>query len=271
MWPCSGPGGLSVPILPYRLSSENRYELTLLDISDAKLRLRFQNKPFTFRKCDISKDRDLVEEIVASHDVVFDLAAYVHPGSFIADPLEVVKLNFFDTLKIIEACARHECRLIHFSTCEVYGKTGGSAEPFAEDASDCIVGPIANHRWIYSSAKQLLDRIIHAHGLAGDLEYTIVRPFNFVGPLMDFLMDSPDMGNPRVFAHFMSALIYGRALQLVDGGHSMRCFTDIEDGTRALQKILEHPEETRNQIINIGNPENETTIHDSRPAHEAAL
>lgn len=44
------------------------------------------------------------------------------------------------------------------------------------------MGPIRNHRWIYASAKQLLERVLHAHGLENGLRYTIVRPFNFVGP-----------------------------------------------------------------------------------------
>ena len=115
-----------------------------------------------------------------------------------------------DTLNVIRSCVKHNRRLMHFSTSEVYGKTGGNTVPFREDETNCILGPIVNQRWIYSNAKQLLDRMIHAHALKGDLEYTIVRPFNFVGPLMDYLFPEIGEGNPRVFAHFISVLLFKR-------------------------------------------------------------
>jgi UDP-apiose/xylose synthase len=115
-----------------------------------------------------------------------NLVTHVLPKCFIGAPLDVVQLNLYDCMNVIRACIRQKKRLLHFSTCEVYGKTGERSVSFEEDQSDCILGPVANHRWIYSNAKQLLDRIIHAHGLRGDLEYTIVRSFNFVGPMMDW-------------------------------------------------------------------------------------
>ena len=174
-----------------------------------------------------------------------------------------MQLNFFDSLKVVDACVRHGKRLIHFSTSKVYGKSGGSEVPFREDDTDCILGPIVNHRWIYSNAKQLLDRIIHAHGLRDELSFTIIRPFNFVGPLMDKLMtDREGDENPRVFAHFMSALLYRRPFNLVNGGHSKRCFTYIGDAVEALELVLRHPGAVHNQIVNIGNPANETSFRD---------
>jgi UDP-apiose/xylose synthase len=44
------------------------------------------------------------------------------------------------------------------------------------------MGPVKNHRWIYACAKQLLERVLHAYGLEEELNYTIIRPFNFIGP-----------------------------------------------------------------------------------------
>ena len=237
-------------------------ELTLLDIVEDKLNFRLGEIPYHFVECDISVDIDLVDDVVASHDLIIDLAAYVHPSTFISNPLDVVQLNLMDTLNIVRACAKHNRWLMHFSTSEVYGKTGGNTEPFREDSTDCILGPIVNQRWIYSNAKQLLDRIIHAHAQQGDLSYTLIRPFNFVGPLMDHLVQDGDPSNPRVFAHFMSALMFNRPLKLVNGGVSRRCFTYIDDATSALETIIRNPDVFENEIVNIGNPENETTIRD---------
>jgi len=151
---------------------------------------------------------------------------------------------------------------MHFSTPEVYGKNLGSTAPFNEDETNCITGPIQNHRWIYSTTKQLLDRMIFAHGKRDGLEFSIVRPFNVVGPLMDHVMENGEDGSPRVFAYFMSALINGEPLKLVDGGKNYRTFLHVDDLVDALVAIIEQPEKTNGQIYNIGNPNNEIMIAD---------
>jgi len=245
------------------LTSCDGYRVSSFDLNDKKLRLRFENKAYAFQRLDIRDSGSELDRVVAEADVVVNLAAHVRPGSFLLKPLEIVDLNFYSSISVVEACIRHKKFLVHFSTSEVYGKTGGSPEPFREDLSDCILGPVANHRWIYSSAKQLLDRIIHAHGLANTLDYLIVRPFNFVGPLMDEVVPRwTREDNPRVLANFMSSLIYNRPIQLVNGGHSRRCFTYILDAVAALELLIRRRHDINRQIVNIGNPANETSMAD---------
>jgi UDP-apiose/xylose synthase len=254
-----GGGGFIGVNLARRLVSDNAFAPHVYDTDDRKLALRLDAaRPCAFTRCDVLADDAVLDAAVAEADAVVNLAAFVQPKRFLDRPLDVIDLNLMGSLRVVEACRRHRTRLIHFSTSEVYGKTGGREGPFSEDASDCILGPVANHRWIYSCAKQLLDRIIHAHGLEGTLDYTLIRPFNFVGPLMDWL--GPSDEQPRVFASFLNALLDGRPLPLVNGGASRRCFTHIDDAVSALVTILAHPEETRNRIYNVGNPANETTI-----------
>lgn len=123
------------------------------------------------------------------------------------------------------------------------------------------MGPTTKQRWIYASGKQYLERIIHAHGLLGEIDYTIVRPFNFVGPRFDYLVEAETLGGPRVFAHFMSALLTGGPIYLVDGGYQRRSFTHIDDASDAFSILLDSPNAV-NQIFNIGNPETDTSIRD---------
>ncbi|MEM7718455.1 MAG: bifunctional UDP-4-keto-pentose/UDP-xylose synthase [Pseudomonadota bacterium] len=256
-----GASGFVGSNLAHHLERSEQHSVRLCDVEDKKLRLRFENRSFDYETVDISSDKDRVDQIVSDSDLVFDLAAFVHPAMFISNPLDVVQLNLFDCLGVIRSCVKHKKRLIHFSTSEVYGKTGGSTEPFQEDQTDLVLGPIRNQRWIYSCAKQLLDRMVFAYGVEHGLNYTLVRPFNFVGPLMDKFSKAWDRNdNPRVFANFMSSLVYDRPMMLVDGGASRRCFTYIDDAVSALQTIMDHPDETNRQIINIGNPANEITI-----------
>jgi UDP-apiose/xylose synthase len=160
-------------------------------------------------------------------------------------------------------------RLIHFSTCEVYGRTmasyseNGASSPieaFNEDASPFVLGPINLQRWTYACAKQLHERVIYANGLENGLRFTIVRPFNFIGPRMDFIPGVDGFGLPRVIACFMEALLCKKPLKLVDGGKNRRCFTYIDDAVDAIMAIIHRPEKSDGEIFNVGNPGNECTI-----------
>ena len=117
------------------------------------------------------------------------------------------------------------------------------------------------HRWIYACAKQLLERVLHAYGLEHDLNYTIVRPFNFIGPKIDFLPQDDATGIPRVFSFFMDALFTGTPMKLVNGGVNRRCYTYIDDAIECTYRIVLNPGGVCDQqIFNIGSPYNEISI-----------
>jgi nucleoside-diphosphate-sugar epimerase len=131
---------------------------------------------------------------------------------------------------------------------------------FSEDESEFILGPVNRHRWIYACSKQLLERVLHAYGLEAGFNYTIVRPFNFIGPKIDFLLHEKE-GIPRVFSFFMDALLNGTQMKLVNGGTNRRCYTYIDDAVECSYRIVENPGGVCDrQIINIGSPGNEVSI-----------
>ena len=258
-----GGGGFIGSNLAYHLESVRGLTCLVADRDSRKLALRYGDRPFAFEKIDIARDKPALDRLIAEADGVINLAAEVLPKRFVESPLQVVQTNLFDTLDTVERCITHRRPLIHFSTCEVYGKSGGSDQAFTEDGTDCILGPIVKQRWIYANVKQLTDRIIHAHGQNGALDYVILRPFNFIGPLMDWLYDdAAGDGQARVVPSFMADLIFDRPIQLVGGGASRRSFTFIGDAVEAIATVLSNVDEMRNQIVNIGNPSNETTIRD---------
>lgn len=264
-----GAGGFIGANLTSRLLREGRHEVTALDIENDKLAGDLGDSRLTFLQRDISVRDESLEALVQDHDLVIDLVAMANPSLYISRPLDVFHLNFTENLRIVDYCVRHRKRIIQFSTCEVYGRTiagvlGKPPEelpfPFAEDSSPLIMGPVKNHRWIYACAKQLLERVLHAHGLENGLNYTIIRPFNFIGPRIDYL-PSEKAGNPRVFSHFMNALLYGTPMKLVDGGRNYRAYTHIDDAVEGIVRIIDNPGNTCDrEIFNLGTPENETTI-----------
>jgi UDP-apiose/xylose synthase len=267
-----GAGGFIGSHLTYRLLQEGHL-VTAVDIETDKVTDFLEHPNLTFLQKDIRSPEWDLDSMVRDADLVIDLIAYANPGLYLRIPLEVFQLNFTENLKIAEACVRHGKRLIQFSTCEVYGRTAASltkarvADPedpihatFSEDTSEYILGPVSKHRWIYSCAKQLLERVLHAYGLEQGFNYTIIRPFNFIGPKIDFLLHEKE-GIPRVFSFFMDALLNGTQMKLVDGGTHRRCYTYIDDAVECAYRIVENPGGVCDrQIFNIGSPDNEISI-----------
>jgi UDP-4-amino-4-deoxy-L-arabinose formyltransferase/UDP-glucuronic acid dehydrogenase (UDP-4-keto-hexauronic acid decarboxylating) len=173
-------------------------------------------------------------------------------------PLTVFELDFEENLRVVRQCVKYGTRIIFPSTSEVYGMC---ADPeFSEDASPLILGPIHKQRWIYSCSKQLLDRVIWAYGQEGSLQFTLFRPFNWIGPKLDDLYAAKE-GSSRVVTQFIQNLLQREPIKLVDGGFQKRCFTYVEDGIDCLMTIIENPGGAADsQIFNIGNPANEASV-----------
>jgi nucleoside-diphosphate-sugar epimerase len=134
-------------------------------------------------------------------------------------------------------------------------------EEFDPEQSELICGPINKPRWIYSCAKQLMDRVIWGYGMEG-LNFTLFRPFNWIGAGLDSI-HTPKEGSSRVVTQFFGHIVRGESISLVDGGHQKRAFTYIDDGIDALMKIIENKDgAATGKIYNIGNPVNNYSIRD---------
>lgn len=243
--------------LSERLLQDDRYEVYGMDIgSDAIERLR-SNPNFHFIEGDISIHTEWIEYHIKKCDVILPLVAIATPIEYTRNPLRVFELDFEENLKIVRYCVKYNKRVIFPSTSEVYGMCQDPS--FDEDSSNLVVGPINKQRWIYSVSKQLLDRVIWAYGQKG-LQFTLFRPFNWMGPRLDRL-DSARIGSSRAITQLILHLVEGTPIRLVDGGAQKRCFTDVVDGIEALARIIENRGDACNgQIINIGNPDNEASI-----------
>jgi len=170
------------------------------------------------------------------------------------------ELTFEENLRIARLCARHGTRLVFPSASEVYGMCDDSE--FVEDRSNAVLGPIHKQRWIYACSKQLLDRVIWAYGMDGQLDFTLIRPFNWIGPKLDDPQVAKE-GSSRVVTQFISNLVNAEPIRLVDGGGQKRCFTHIDDGIDCLLRIIENRDGVaRGEIFNIGNPHNECSMRE---------
>jgi nucleoside-diphosphate-sugar epimerase len=246
--------------LTNRILSATDWTVYGMDLGSDRLDKVIDNPRFHFLEGDISINKEWIEYHIKKCDVIMPLVAIATPKLYVEDPISVFNLDFEMNLQIVKQCVKYHKRIVFPSTSEVYG---ACPDPeFTEDESYLVVGPIQKERWIYSCSKQLLDRVIYAYGTRGHLEFTLFRPFNWIGPRLDSL-DAAKEGSSRVVTQFIAELLMKRPIMLVDGGTQKRCFTYVDDGIAALMKILENKNNCcKNEIINIGNPQNECSVAD---------
>lgn len=258
-----------------RLLKERGVEIVGLDLDMSKLaalgrrdNLRLVETSIDEALADGSLDRN-----VAWSDVVVNLAAICNPYEYATQPSNVIKSSLFDALPILDSCLRHDKWIMQYSTCEVYGRTLSSYVPGEnytnpdlfvqnERTTPMVMGPTCNQRWSYAAAKQVLERYVYALGFERGLKYTVIRPYNFFGPRMDFIPGRERDGVPRVLACFMKALLDREPMQLVDGGHAYRTITSIHDAVDAMMLMFSKPEAAQGEIFNIGAGQNELTIRE---------
>jgi len=217
-----------------------------------------QDSRFEFFKANIVESRAFIDEQITNADVVMPLVAIATPKVYVERPMDVFELDFEENLRIIKLCHSLDKRVIFPSTSEVYGK---SKAPFDENESDLVYGPIQYSRWIYACSKQLLDRVIFALNQKRKFNFTLFRPFNWVGPYLDSL-ESSNEGSSRLITQLINDAMHKQELTLVDGGHQKRCFTDVRDGVAALKAILLNSDIANGKIYNVGNPWNNYSVRD---------
>ncbi|NKF51825.1 bifunctional UDP-4-amino-4-deoxy-L-arabinose formyltransferase/UDP-glucuronic acid oxidase ArnA [Shewanella sp. WXL01] len=253
-----GANGFIGNHLTKRLLDDGKYEIYAMDMSSNQIEQHLEHPDFHFVEGDITIHNEWIEYHIKKCDIVLPLVAIATPIEYTRNPLKVFELDFEENLKIVRACVKYNKRIIFPSTSEVYGMC--TDEQFDEDTSPLITGPINRQRWIYSTSKQLLDRVIWAYGKKDNLKFTLFRPFNWMGPRLDSL-NSARVGSSRAITQLILNLVEGTPIKLIDGGEQKRCFTDISEAIEALFRIIENKDNLcDSQIINIGKPDNEASI-----------
>ena len=246
--------------LSTRILKDTDWHVFGMDMNSERVEPLLANPRMKFFEGDITINKEWIEYHVRKCDVVLPLVAIATPATYVQAPLKVFELDFEANLPIIRQCVRYGKRVLFPSTSEVYGMChDGEFDPAS---SELIYGPIEKQRWIYACSKQLLDRVIYAYGSSNQLDYTLFRPFNWIGAGLDNIHAAKE-GSSRVITQFLGHIVRGEPIKLVDGGAQKRCFTAISDGVDALMRIIANKDgcATR-KIFNIGNPANNLSVRE---------
>ncbi|HEY8622325.1 MAG TPA: bifunctional UDP-4-keto-pentose/UDP-xylose synthase [Casimicrobiaceae bacterium] len=246
--------------LSKRIVASTDWEIYGMDMQTDRISDLLQEKRFHFFEGDITINKEWIEYHIKKSDTVLPLVAIATPATYVREPLRVFELDFEANLPIVRACVRHRKRIVFPSTSEVYGMSRDAE--FDSEHSELVLGPINKPRWIYSCSKQLMDRVIHAYGMQEGLDYTLFRPFNWIGAGLDSINTAKE-GSSRVITQFLGHIVRGEPIKLVDGGTQKRAFTYIDDGIDALLKIIANERGIASgKIYNIGNPRNNFAVRE---------
>jgi len=246
--------------LSQRIMETTDWEVHGMDMQSDRVDDLIGQPRFHFFEGDITINREWIEYHVKKCDTVLPLVAIATPATYVKEPLRVFELDFEANLPIVRQAVKYGKRVIFPSTSEVYGMCGDAE--FDPENSNLIYGPINKPRWIYACAKQLMDRVIAGYGQQEGLDYTLFRPFNWIGAGLDSI-HAPKEGSSRVITQFLGHIVRGEPIKLVDGGSQKRAFTYVSDGIDALMKIIANRNGIASgKIYNIGNPANNYSVRE---------
>ncbi len=182
-------------------------------------------------------DAKTVERLVASHAVVFHLAARNIVVST-RNPREDFETNIGGTLNVLLAArAAGGKRVVYTSSTSVYGNP--RYLPINEDDPLSLLTP-------YAVSKLAGENYCMAFHESYDLPTTAVRYSNIFGPGQDPL--NPYCG---VVAKFVDALLAGRAPVIHGDGNQSRDFTFIDDAVEATL-LAGTSDRALGEVFNVG-------------------
>ena len=121
-------------------------------------------------------DAALVDKLFAEHDAVVHFAAESHNDNSLDDPGPFIQTNIVGTFTLLEAARRHDVRLHHVSTDEVYGDLDlDDPKRFTEDTPYNPSSP-------YSASKAGSDHLVRAWVRSFGVRATISNCSNNYGP-----------------------------------------------------------------------------------------
>jgi dTDP-glucose 4,6-dehydratase len=221
-----GAGFIGGNFVHYTIKNHPEYEVTVVDkltyAGDKKLLEPLGDK-VAFVEGDIC-DAELMDRLVGETDIVVHFAAESHNDNSLSDPWPFVQTNIVGTYTILEAVRKHDKRLHHISTDEVFGDLElDDPERFRETTPYNPSSP-------YSATKAGSDHLVRAWIRSFGVKATISNCSNNYGPYQHV-----EKFIPRQITNILSEQkprLYGEGLNVRDWIH-------VDDHNNAVHLILQ--------------------------------
>lgn len=169
-------------------------------------------------------EQPLIDELVSAADAVVHFAAESHNDNSLRSPEAFVHSNINGTFALLEAVRKHDTRLHHISTDEVFGdlKLGGT-DAFTETTPYNPSSP-------YSATKAGSDHLVRAWVRSFGVRATISNCSNNYGPYQHV-----EKFIPRQITNILT----GQPAKLYGTGAQVRDWIHVDDHNAAVLAILE--------------------------------
>jgi dTDP-glucose 4,6-dehydratase len=172
-------------------------------------------------------DPAVVDELVEGADAVVNFAADTHNDNSLSDPWPFLDTNIRGTAVLLDAVRRHDVRLHHISTDEVFGDLPlDTPERFTEDTPYRPSSP-------YSASKASSDHLVRAWVRSFGVRATISNCSNNYGPYQHV-----EKFIPRQITNILS----GVRPKLYGTGVNVRDWIHVDDHNDAVWAVLERGE-----------------------------
>ena len=169
-------------------------------------------------------DADLVDRLVGAVDLVVHLAAESHNDNSLRAPAPFVHTNLLGTFTVLEAVRRHDVRLHHVSTDEVYGDLG------LDDPARFTPQTPYNPSSPYSATKAGSDLLVRAWVRSFGVRATITNCSNNYGPWQHV-----EKFVPRQITNVLAGL----RPKLYGAGANVRDWIHVEDHNAAVWSVID--------------------------------
>ena len=221
-----GAGFIGANFVHYTVKHRPEHHVTVLDAltyAGNEESLAPVKDKITFVRGDIT-DTATVDQLVAETDLVVHFAAESHNDNSLNNPWPFVNTNIVGTYTILEAVRKHNKRLHHISTDEVYGDLElNDPAKFTETTPYNPSSP-------YSSTKAGSDLLVKAWVRSFNVKATISNCSNNYGPYQHI-----EKFIPRQITNILA----GIKPKLYGAGQNVRDWIHVDDHNSAVWTIIE--------------------------------
>src|SRR5918996_1718857 len=177
-------------------------------------------------------------------DYILHFASRPSPEEYQKSPIETLKVNSLDTIRLLEYAKEHHSVFMFSSSSEIYGDAEIVPTP---ESSWGRVNPVGA-RSSYQESKRFAETACVAYNRFYNVDVRIPRIFNTYGERL-----RPDGLYGRVLPRFIMQALTGTDITVHGNGKQTRSFCYVSDTCDAFIRILKN-KETSGKVINIGNP-----------------
>lgn len=176
-------------------------------------------------------------------DFVLHFASRASPEEYQRHPVETLKVNAVDTIRLLEYAKKHGSTLMYASSSEIYGNAQVLPTPETYNGNVNPIGAKSS----YQESKRFAESVCMAYNQYHNVDVRIPRIFNTYGERL-----RPDGLYGRVISRFIMQALTDKEITVHGDGKQTRSFCYISDISDALRKMLEK-KETSGIVVNIGN------------------